>query len=70
MGEYERFRQVIGRFEVLLRGDTVILRDPDQHIERNMTAEEACKLFSWLYAHKAELYKIVRQDEQEMYGEN
>jgi hypothetical protein len=63
--QYERFRQNIGRFEIFLRGDDadVILRTDSS--ERNLTAQEALQLLSWLYARRDILHEVVRRNEQE-----
>lgn len=63
MSHYERHKQVIGRYEVFLRGQDadVIMRSGT--VERNMTALEALGLLEWLYQHKDEIYRASASQE-------
>ena len=71
MRHYEQAQQIIGRWTVFLRGETVIMQTAVQEdgrkrqIERNLSAEEALVFLAWLSQQKNELYQAVARHERE-----
>jgi hypothetical protein len=70
---YERDHQMIGRWQVFLRGDDAdvivqcIVFDgyEERLVEYNFTAEGALKLLAWLSLHKDELSQAVQKEDME-----
>lgn len=60
---HKRFYQGVGRFEIFLRDEEVVIVNSEKETEQTLTAEEASIFMSWLWTHKKTLHEIVRKHE-------
>ena len=59
----ERDHQTIGRYEVFMHGQNVVMFHTGLDSVRTLKPTEALMLLEWLNQHQEDLYKIAKEEE-------